>query len=280
MGLCTKMGLTDDIKKAAQSNNTKIQTSEAAELEKILNRMFYLEKNIEEEVAFVRQVMTRGQETQERIGLHASAMIVSDNKFCVRQQVLSLLYKQLQGEQIPVGLKRIFEEGNAIHEKWQRMFIRAGYGKAKHMDKSRFNEEYELSYTPDAIVKIPEFYPEPMICEIKSMNTYSFKPATSHPTGGKQMQFYLWLTGLKRGFVLAEDKNTQEFKVFIEDYDSKKVAPFIERLDQVKFYKQRVLEEHKMVKRHDKCGKCDCKMALECPMREACWNVGEGRIRL
>lgn len=274
------MSLASDIKKAAQNGNVKIQSSEAANLEKILNRMFYLEKNIKEETAFVRQVMTRGLESQERVGLHASAMIVSDNKFCVRQQVLSLLYKQLQGEQVQVGLKRIFEEGNAIHEKWQRLFIRAGYGKAEDMDKSRFNDEYELSYTPDGVIEIPEFYDGKMVLEIKSMNTYSFKPATSHPSGQKQMQFYMWLTGLKKGFVLAEDKNTQEFKVFIEDYDSKKVAPFIERLDQVKFYKQRALEEHKMVKRHVKCTKPDCKMALECAMREACWNVGEGRIRL
>ena len=46
-------------------------------------------------------------------------------------QVLSLIYRQLQGEQLPVGLMRIFEEGNAIHEKWQRLFIRAGYSKAE-----------------------------------------------------------------------------------------------------------------------------------------------------
>lgn len=274
------MSLADDIKKNAANKNVKIQTSEAAELEKILNKMFYLQKNIEEETKFVKQVMTRGLESQERIGLHASAIIVSDKKFCVRQQVLSLLYKQLQGEQNSAGLMRIFEEGNAIHEKWQRLFIRAGYGKAKDMDRSRFNNDYELSYTPDGIVEIPEFYDGKMVLEIKSMNTYSFKPATSHPSGQKQMQFYLWLTGLKKGFVLAEDKNTQDFKVFIENYNPEVVAPFIDRLEQIKFYKQRALTEHKMVKRHELCKSSDCKMASTCPMRDACWNVGIGRVRL
>lgn len=274
------MGLLNDIKKAAQSNNTKIQTSEAAELEKILNRMFYLEKSIDEETAFVKQVMTRGQETQERVGLHASAMIVGDKKFCVRQQVLSLFYKQLQGEQIDVGLKRIFEEGNAIHEKWQRLFIRAGYGKAKDMDRSRFCDEYDLSYTPDAIVTIPEFYSEPMVIEIKSVNTFQFKKMTSHPSGQKQLQLYLKLTGLKKGFVLAEDKNTQDFKIFIEEQDNKKVAPFIERLDMVQFYKQKLMEEKKMVKRHDLCTDQNCKMAIVCPMRDACYNIGMGRVKL
>ena len=71
------MGLIDDIKKEASSNRTKIQTSDAAKLEKILNNMFYLEKDVEKESAFVKQVMTRGLESQERVGLHASALIVS-----------------------------------------------------------------------------------------------------------------------------------------------------------------------------------------------------------
>ena len=39
------MGIIDSIKKSATKNGTKIQTSEATILEKILNRMFYLEKN-------------------------------------------------------------------------------------------------------------------------------------------------------------------------------------------------------------------------------------------
>ena len=124
------MGLIDDIKKDALGNGTKIQSSESAQLEKIFNKMFYCDKNIKEETKFVNQLMTRGLESTERVGLHASSLIVSDSKFCLRQQVLSLLYKQRQGEQVSVGLMRIFEEGNAIHEKWQRLFIRAGYSKA------------------------------------------------------------------------------------------------------------------------------------------------------
>ena len=87
------MGILKQIKKSATQAGAKIQTSDAADLEKIFNKMFYLEKNIEEETAFIKQVMTRGLENQERVGLHASAIIVSDKQFCTRQQVLSLLYK-------------------------------------------------------------------------------------------------------------------------------------------------------------------------------------------
>ena len=75
------MGLIDNIKKEAQGNRTKIQSTDAATLEKIFNNMFYLDKNIEEETKFVKQVMTRGLESQERVGLHASAMLVGDKDF-------------------------------------------------------------------------------------------------------------------------------------------------------------------------------------------------------
>ena len=43
------MGIISQIKKDATGNNTKIQSSDASKLEKILNNLFYLEKNIEEE---------------------------------------------------------------------------------------------------------------------------------------------------------------------------------------------------------------------------------------
>jgi len=274
------MGLVDDIKKEAKGNRTIIQSSEAQELSKILNNLFYLEKNIEEESKFVKQVMTRGAETQERIGLHASALITGDKDFCVRQQVLSLIYRQLQGEQINVGLMRIFEQGNAIHEKWQRMFIRAGYSKANDLDVTQFNKKFKISFTPDIICEIPDFYDGKMIGEIKSVNTFQFQHMTRHPSAWKQCQWYMYLTGIHKGFVLSEDKNTQEFKLEVYDFDQSIVDPFIDRAEEIKYYYKRVMTEHKMVKRPTDAKKPDCKRCQSCPMRNACWNINGGGIRI
>ena len=271
------MGLIDDIKTNAQSNGTKIQNSEAAEVEKLFNQLFYAPKNMEEEVKFVKQMFTRGSDTQERYGLHTSAIIVGDDKFCFREQVLSLLYKQAQGENVPIKLKRIFEEGNAIHEKWQRLFIRGGLCKAEDCDFSRFNTDYEIGFTPDAIITING---EKYVVEIKSVNTYQFMNMTSHPTASKQVQMYMKFTGIKKGIILCEDKNTQDFKVFIVNYNSDITAPYIERLEAVQYYKNRVFEEGKMVKRCDQCTSKLCKRAISCSMRDACWNTGKGRVRL
>lgn len=287
------MGLVDSIKKEAQGNRTKIQSTDAAALEKIFNAMFYLDKNIEEETAFVKQVMTRGLESQERVGLHASAILVGEKDFCLRAQVLSLIYKQLQGNQIPVGLMRIFEEGNAIHEKWQRLLIRAGYGKAKNMDFTRYCDDYMLSYTPDIVCKIPEFYDGVMVGEIKSVNTYQFQKMIHHPTAWKQCQWYMHLCikqakekgkwngkDYLKGFVLCDDKNNQDFKLEVYDYEPVKIEPFAERAESIMLNYDRVFEEHKMVARPADAKLPTCKRCNDCFMREACWNIGKGKIRL
>ena len=272
------MGLINDIKKEATGNNTKIQTSEARELDVILNKLFYLPKNVEEESAFVKQVMTRGLESQERIGLHASALIKGEKDFCLRQQVLSLMYRQLQGEQLPVGLMKIFEEGNAIHEKWQRLFIRGGYSKAKDLDVTQFNNKYRISFTPDIICRIPEFYDGKMIGELKSVNTHQFRKMTRHPSAWKQLQWYMYLSGIHKGFVLSEDKNTQETKIEIYDYDVNIVSQFIDRAEEIKFRYKKAMKEHKMVKRPEDATSPDCKRCKQCALINACWKINGGGV--
>lgn len=287
------MGLIDDIKKEATGNGTKIQSSEAAKLEKILNNLFYLPKDIEEETKFVKQVMTRGLESQERVGLHASAMLVGDKQFCMRAQVLSLLFKQLQGKQVQVGLMRIFEEGNAIHEKWQRLFIRGGFGKARNMDYTRMYEPYMMSFTPDIVCRIPEFFEGAMVGEIKSVNTFAFKKQVKHPSAWKQCQWYMHLciklaeergkwngVDYTRGFVLSEDKNTQGFKCEVYDFEYDLIEQFDDRANEIIYNYDEFMETKKMVKRPKDATKPDCKRCKECFMRDACWNIGDGRVRL
>lgn len=283
------MGLLEDIKKDAEKSFTKIQSTEEQQIEHMLNGLFYLDKNIPEELKFLKSVMTRGAETQERKGLHASAIIVSDDKFCYRQQVLSLFYKQLQGEQTKVGLKRIFAEGDAIHEKWQRLFIRGGLCKPLDCDYSRFDDDYDLSYTPDIICAIPEDYKLesvyddnvkkiPYVIEIKSVNTFTFKKQKYHASGRKQCQLYMYLTGIHNGIVLCDDKNTQEFKVYKYEYNPSEVAPYIRRLEMVQEHKDSLKNKNKLVKRHKQCTCYGSKKVQECPMRDVCFRLSKERI--
>ncbi len=276
------MAILDEIRKEAKGNNTKIQSSEEQQLEGILNKMFYLPKVIEQETEFVRYVMTRGAETEERIGLHASSILVSDKEFCLRSQVLSLIYKQNQGEQYNPSLLRIFEEGNAIHEKWQRMFLRAGYSKVRHLDRTLYASNYKMYYTADIVCKIPEFSSERMVGEIKSVNTFQFQKMVKHPSAWKQCQWYMHLLNIRKGFILCEDKNTQDFKLEIYDYDPDLVKPYIDRANNIvysynKLINNKVIPKRPATKEHESPESKRCKT---CHMKDACWNIGIGRVKL
>lgn len=280
------MGLIDDIKKEADRNGTKLQSTEEQKIEQLLNSLFYLDKNIPEELKFLKSVMTRGSDTTERKGLHASAVIVSDDKFCYRQQVLSLFYKQLQGEQTKVGLKRIFAEGDAIHEKWQRLFIRGGLCEPLDCDYSHFDEDFDLSYTPDIKCKLPANMSltepcdkwEEYIVEIKSVNTYTYKKQKYHASGRKQCQLYMYLTGIHKGIVLCDDKNTQEFKVYRYDYNPAEIAPYIRRLEKIQEYKEQLVLNKKLVPRMPQCSCYGSKKAQECPMCDVCFKKSKERL--
>lgn len=86
--------------------------------------------------------------------------------------------------------------------------------------------------------------------------------------------------GLDKGVVLSEDKNTQEFRLEVYDYDESLVAPYIERAEEIKYYYELLLNEHKMVKRPKEAVLPSCKKCSECNMRNACWNIGFGRVKL
>ena len=173
------------------------------------------------------------------------------------------------------------------------MFIRAGYAKAKTLDRTRFDEDYKMSYTPDIVCRIPEFYDGAMIGEIKSVNPMQFRKMESHPSAHKQLQLYMHecIKEAKRkgtwngkdylkGFVLCDDKGGQEFKVFIYDYDEEFLKPYIERLESVKHYYKKFITKKEMIPRCKNCTSYDCKQSEKCPMKDACWNRGIGRVKL
>lgn len=284
------MGLTEDIKaeiseslvkdskdpKSTRNPDGLSDSPVAMMIEQKLNKLFYLSPNFREEIEMLK--MQAKLKSEDRFGLHASSILASESEFCYREQVLSLFYKMEQGENIPIRLKRIFEEGNFIGEKWQRLFIRGGIGKKEDMDISRFLAKYDLSYTPDARITL---FDKQFVVETKSQNTFTFRKSRSHPGGVKQLKFYMYLEDIPQGFVIVEDKNDQNFKILLVDkLDIAELEPYIERLENIQVYKGILEEENKMVPRHKSCVASNCKMATSCNMRNACWNVGEGRVRL
>ena len=215
---------------------------------------------------------------EKRVGLHASAIIDSDNHFCLRQQVLSLLFEMDQGEELPVKALQIFAAGSSIHEKWQNMIEKCSGEKGNSIkliknEARSFSEEYELYFTPDTLAEIDYL---PHVVEYKSMNTYAFQAALKsinpHPSARKQIQLYMFLTGIENGVILIEDKNTQEFMTYRVKFNYKEVLPYIDRLIEIKEAKKEFLESGELPNR--KCKNYTTKRAAECNMKSACFNLG------
>lgn len=227
----------------------------------------------------LEKLFIEDRQDQDRYGLHASAIIASDEDFCYRAQLLSLFYKQNQGEQLPLKQLKVFAQGNAMHEKWYKLFEKAQIAEA--IERTLWLSDYDLSFTIDALLYILN---ESYVCDIKSQATFAFRKQNGHPSGEKQVNFYLWAlseySGFKyeKGFVLVDSKDDQEIKVIPVHYDYEKARPYIERLQDIQEMKKEFIENHKAPKR--KCSDCNCKKAEKCFMRDACWNIGKGRIKL
>lgn len=247
--------IKDAIKAQAKGTNDG-KGLEAYAVEAHLNKLFHSDKG----------------HLEERAGLHCSAVIKGESAFCYREQVLSLLFKMNQRVN-STGLLKIFAAGNSIHEKWQNMFTIEGVSCGT--EERSFSEEYNLLFTPDDKVRLGN---KKYVCEIKSQNTYAFKKAKSHPSGETQCLMYMHMTGIPRGFVLTEDKNDQTIKVYIVDYDYKKVLPYLERLHRI----QELLDDYNEYGDLPKglCSACTDKKAMSCSMRDACFKQGMGRIPL
>lgn len=206
------------------------------------------------------------EEEQERKGLHASALLASESDFCIREQVLSLVFRRNKKEshQISDSLLRVFKEGNCVHEKWQKMFVENGL--AIGIEQRGVSKKYNLSMTPDAII---ELNGEKYVVEIKSCNTFSYqKMKNSHPTGSKQIQLYMHFMCIPKGFVLCEDKNTQDFKCFYTEYNPEIIRPYLKRLQEInEYYNARKIPKLRR--------KLTSKRCMSCPMSDAC----SGKVR-
>ncbi|MEE1302458.1 MAG: hypothetical protein UHD64_06710, partial [Bacteroidales bacterium] len=66
----------------------------------------------------------------------------------------------------------------------------------------------------------------------------------------------------------------------VYDYDPTLIEPFASRADSIVYHYERVFEEHKMVARPKDATNHTCKRCAECFMREACWGIGRGKIKI
>jgi hypothetical protein len=114
------------------------------------------------------------------------------------------------------------------------------------MDVSRWVDEYDLSYTPDAIIELNN---REYVVEIKSMNDNQFQQAKNHPKGRKQLKLYMHMEGIKDGFVLCDGKNNSDIKIFPVlnlKPDDEELQKSLGLLDEIQYYKSKALKTKKL----------------------------------
>lgn len=201
-----------------------------------------------------------------REGIHVSAIIKSDGSFCYRQIILMQHFPHaplpLHGRTL-----RIFRHGWAIHEKWQELFRAAGI--AIETETTHYHKETGASFTPDAIVRM---FKRRMLIEIKSMNNEAYNAMRSvHADAQIQANMYMHLEGIREAVILVENKDTQEFKLWVIEYEPERIRKYRKRLRVIGEWLSFYEAERKLPNRHVLCATEDTPKARNCPVRSACF---------
>lgn len=208
---------------------------------------------------------------KDRSGLHASSFIDVDETFCFREQVLGHYFKTTTiSNNSWIRLLRVFLEGWYVHKKWQYLFTSCGLSSI--VERGHMNYFWDFHFTPDAIITVLN---KRVVVEIKSHSMLGFDKLSSPPANAvRQAQMYMHFTGIPYGLILVENKNNQEFKVWMIDYDYEILKPVLERLLYLKKLILAFEQSGRLPKMHDRCdfeGKKNPR-AKSCSMCELCFG--------
>jgi len=201
-----------------------------------------------------------------REGIHVSSIIKSDGDFCLRQIVLMQHFKH---QPIPMHGRtlQIFAHGWAVHQKWQNLFEIAGI--AEEVETTHYHKETGASFTPDGIINI---FKKRFLVEIKSMNKESYDSMRSvHEDARIQANMYMYLEGIRQSIILVENKDNQEFKLWVIEYEPARIRKYVKRLDEIGAWLKLYRAERKLPGRHIRCPLSDTPKARNCPVRDACF---------
>jgi CRISPR/Cas system-associated exonuclease Cas4 (RecB family) len=196
-------------------------------------------------------------------GFHPSAIA---GMGCFRKEILKF-YAVMPDEDalgINPDLRRIFDNGHSMHDRWQRYMTLMSQGRkdiqfigsyrckgcgnvlgakkeitepktackkcgSKRWKYNEFrlrDENLRITGKRDGKLLIDG---EPYLLELKSINTFSFmKLNDAMPDHLIQFNIYMYLDKTYKGLILYEDKNSQRYRIFVADYDEKIIQKNIE----------------------------------------------------
>lgn len=173
--------------------------------------------------------------------------------------------------------------GNETHERLDKLFEAAGT--LVESEKEMVLENPPVRGFIDALIRLPNG--EIVVGEFKSTKQEIFvirqnkmEPAPYHRY---QILLYLKATGLKRGFILYENKNDQSILVLPIEMDEENEKIIDDALDWMRDVHENWKDGPDGANLPKRPGRWtpknkNCK---QCPLRDACWNkLGEGTVSL
>jgi len=142
-------------------------------------------------------------------------------------------FKKAPKAEIEPEKLRIFEDGHFLQQKILRALSAKGLLRATEIPIP--SHEF-IAGKADAIISDSEGIP--YVLEIKSisgrMNFQKLNPKATFPQHINQLQLYLHFFKIKKGILLYINKDTQELKEFILDYEPEKVEKLLEWAEKLK----------------------------------------------
>jgi len=142
-------------------------------------------------------------------------------------RVVFFKFKRAPAEEIDPERLRIFEDGHWLQQKILRPLFSYGMVRATEIP---IPENEIVAGKADAIIS--DSFGIPYVLEIKSvsgkMNFEKLDPHRDFEHHIAQIQLYLHFFKIKKGFLLYINKDTQELKEFLIEYDPEKIKSLLE----------------------------------------------------
>lgn len=152
---------------------------------------------------------------------------ISDAGKCPRQVFFK--FKNVPKAKMDARILRIFEHGEYLHRNIFNILYRLRIGVTTEIS---IPAQEIVSGRADAILCIDN---ENYVLDIKSMNSMVFRGLTAPKTENLyQIQLYIHFFNIQKGILLYIDKDRQELKEFIVNYDAELVKSLLQNFESLK----------------------------------------------
>lgn len=155
-----------------------------------------------------------------------TAFYISDAGKCPR--AIWFAMKKYPKKATEARVHRIFEHGDHTHMRIMSVLFSLGLVTAVEVG---IPETEVIHGRADAIISVDG---EPYVAELKSVNSFKFKKDEPDADHIKQLQLYMHFFKIKKGILIYENKDTQDMKEFIINYDENLVSKILASFEKLK----------------------------------------------